>query len=206
MAFYRMTQQGHSLNGEIWNTTLHIEHLANQGATLLTLCQEAVTLLWQGPPTPANSIQQLIPTTIGVDEIVVDELDGVGKNLHQNRGSLVLAGTNANDVLPYQCSVGYSTRTASPTRRGRGRGFLPVFAVDTAVGGLLNPTAQAQVARAVKAMIDHINASVSFGCVVYHKTDGDGTYIESIDVGDVFDTQRRRRNQITETRISAVMA
>lgn len=206
MAFYRLTQQGHALNGEIWNTTLHIEHLANQGAALLTTCMEAVTLLWQGPPTPANSIQQLVPTTIGVDELVVDELDGVGKNLHQNRGSLALSGTSVDDVLPYQCSVAYSTRTASPTRRGRGRGFLPVFATSTAVGGLFDSTAQAQVVRAVKAMIDHINANTSFGCVVYHKTDGDATYIESIDVGDVFDTQRRRRNQITETRISATMA
>jgi len=206
MTFYRLTQQGHSLNGETWNTTLHINHLSNAGAALLTVCEEAVTLLWQGPPTPGSSIQQLIPTTIGLDELVLDELNGVGRNVRQNRSSLSLDGTNVNDVLPYQCSVGYSTRTAEPTRRGRGRGYLPVFALDQAVGGLFPSAGQGQVALAVKAMIDHINAFASFGVVVYHRADDEGTFIESIDVGNVFDSQRRRRNQITETRVSAAIA
>jgi hypothetical protein len=206
MAIYRLTQQGHSLNGETWNTTLHINHTGGEGAALLTTCLEAVTLLWQGPPTPANSIQQLVPTTIGCDELVLDELNGIGRNVEQHRSALSLDGTSVSDVLPYQCSVAYSTRTALPTRAGRGRGFLPVFSLATCVGGLFDSTGQAQVVRAVKAMIDHINAATSFGVIVYHKASNDGTFVESIDVGDVFDTQRRRRNQITETRISATMA
>jgi hypothetical protein len=206
MAHYRLTQQGHALNGEVWNTTLHIDHLSGDGAALLTVCLEAVTLLWQGPPTPANSIQQLVPTTIGCDELVLDELNALGRNVEQNRSSLSLSGTNVADVLPYQCSVAYSTRTILPTRAGRGRGFLPVFALTTCVGGLFDSTAQAQVVRAVKAMIDHINAFASVGVVVYHKAANSSDFISKVDVGDVFDTQRRRRNQITETRISADIA
>jgi hypothetical protein len=206
MALYRLTQQGHALNGEIWNTTLHINHTGGEGADLLTTCLEAVTLLWQGPPTPAASIQQFIPTTIGCDELVLDELNGIGRNVEQHRSALSLDGTNVNDVLPYQCSVAYSTRTALPTRSGRGRGFLPVFALDQCIGGKLDPAAQSPIALAVKAMIDHINAATSFGCIVYHKASNNGTFIESIDVGDVFDTQRRRRNQLVETRVSATIA
>lgn len=206
MAIYRLTQQGHLLNGEIWNSTMHINHTGGDGAALLTTCLEAVTLLWQGPPTPANSIQQLVPTTIGVDELVLDELNGIGRNVEQHRSALVLAGTNANDVLPYQVSVAYSTRTALPTRAGRGRGFLPAFAVTECVGGLFPSAGQGQVVRAVKAMIDHINLATSFGVIVYHKAANSGTFVESVDVGNVFDTQRRRRNQITEVRVSASIA
>lgn len=206
MAIYRLTQQGHLLDGEIWNATLHISHIAGEGAALLTTCLEAVTLLWQGPPTPANSIQQLVPTTIGVDELVLDQLDFQGKNVEQNRSPLSLDGTSVADVLPFQCSVAVSTRTALPTRAGRGRFFLPPFALDTAVAGLFDGTAAAQVARAAKAMIDHINASASFGVVIWHKATDDFDFVTSVDVGNVFDTQRRRRNQITETRVSAAIA
>jgi hypothetical protein len=42
--------------------------------------------------------------------------------------------------------------------------------------------------------------------VVYHKAANSSDFISKVDVGDVFDTQRRRRNQITETRISADIA
>jgi hypothetical protein len=205
MAIYRLTQQGHLLNGEVWNCTLHISQITGEGAALLVTCLEAVTLLWQGPPTPANSIQQLIPTTVGVDELVLDEIDFNGKNIDQHRSALSLDGTNVNDVLPYQCSVAVSTRTALPTRAGRGRFFLPAFALDQAVGGLLDAAAQPQIARAAKAMIDHINLS-SFGCVIWHKATDSFDAITSVDVGNVFDTQRRRRNQITETRVSASIA
>jgi hypothetical protein len=206
MAIYRLTQQGHLLDGEIWNATLHINHLSGDGAALLTTCAEAVTLLWQGPPTPANSIQQLVPTTIGLDEIVLDQLNGIGRNVEQFRTPLSLDGTDASDVLPFQCSVAVSTRTDLPTRAGRGRFFLPPFGLDTAVAGLFDGTAAAQVARAAKAMVDHINAGTTFGCVVYHRASNDGDFITSVDVGNVFDTQRRRRNQITETRVAATIA
>jgi len=206
MANYRLTQQGHLLDGEIWNSTLHISTSIGAGAALLATCVDAVTLLWQGPPTPANSIQQLIPTGIGLDELVIDQLDALGHNTDQFRTSLSLDGTSVADVLPFQCSVAVSTRTDLPTRAGRGRFFLPPFSLDTAVGGLLDSAAAAQVARAAKAMIDHINTETSFGCIVYHKATSDGDFITSVDVGNVFDTQRRRRNQITETRVSASIA
>jgi len=206
MAIFRLTQQGHLLDGEIWNSTLHISHISGEGAALLTTCIEAVTLLWQGPPTPANSIQQLVPTTIGLDELVVDEIDFAGHNIDQFRSSLSLDGTDIADTLPFQCSVAVSTRTALPTRAGRGRFFLPPFGLDTAVAGLFDSTAQAQVVRAAKAMIDHINAATSFGVVIWHKKTDTFDFVTSVDVGNVFDTQRRRRNQITETRISAAMA
>lgn len=206
MSIYRLTQQGHLPDGEIWNSTLHIDHVGGEGATLLTTCLEAVTLLWQGPPTPGSSIQQLVPTTVGVDELVLDQLNGIGRNSEQFRSALALVGTASADMLPFQCSVAYSTRTSLPTRSGRGRGFLPPFSLDTAVGGLFTSTGQSQVALAVKAMIDHINADTSRGVVVYHKASNDGDFIESVDVGNVFDTQRRRRNQITETRVSASIA
>jgi hypothetical protein len=202
MAFYRATQKGHLPSGEIWDSTVHIEDVAGNAATLITVFADAVTLLWQGPPTPANSIQQLVPTTVGLDEIVVDELNNLGHNVAQEVATLALPGTSVDDMLPYQVSVGYSKRTGQPNRAGRGRGFLPPFALTTCVGGLLDATAQAQVTRAAGAFLSHIAQNSTGGPVVYHNGFNTGTLISSCDVGNVFDTQRRRRNQITETRIS----
>lgn len=206
MAIYRLTTQGHLPGGEIWNTTLHINHTAGQGADLLVTCEEAVTLLWQGPPTPADSIQQLVPTTIGTDELVLDQLTSTGTNDFQFRSALSLDGTSAEDMLPFQVSVGFSLRTDFPTRAGRGRGFLPPYALDTCVGGKLASTPQGQTALALKAMLDHINASTDVGVVVYHRVGHGSDKVLSVDVGDVFDTQRRRRNQLTEVRVSASLA
>lgn len=202
MAIYRCTIQGHLPDGEIWNTTLHIDHTAGAGGALLTAISTGITKMWQGPPTPANSIQQLVPTTVGIDQYTLDELDNRGKNVNQFVTSLPLVGTNTSEMLPHEVSVAVSTRTASPTRSGRGRSFLCPFGVDQIVGGLLDSTAQGQVVRAYASMLTEINTVAVGGVGVYHKFLVSTTKITSVDVGNVPDVQRRRRNAFPETRLS----
>lgn len=202
MSIYRCTIQGHLPDGEIWNTTLHIDHTGGSGAGLITAISTGITKMWQGPPTPANSIQQLVPTTVGIDGFILDELDGSGHNLAQFVTSLPLVGTNASEMLPHEVSVAVSTRTANPTRSGRGRGFLCPFGVDQIVGGLLDSTAQGQVLRAYASMITEINTVAVGGVGVYHRRSNATDPITTVDVGNVPDVQRRRRNAFPETRLS----
>lgn len=202
MSFYRCTIQGHLLSGEIWNTTIHIEHTGSSGAALVTPISTGITAWWQGPPTPANSIQQLVSTGVGVDGFVLDELSPSGRNIAQFVQALPLVGTNANEMWPFQCTVAVSTRTANPTRAGRGRGFSPPYCVDSVVGGKLDPTAQGQTLRAYVSMLQAINAVATGKCVVWHKESNLGDIITGCDVGDVIDTQNRRRNAFPETRLT----
>lgn len=200
MAFYRISVHGHiltDLERFIW--TWHVQDAGGLADTIAADAATAVTLMWNGPPTPASSILQLVPVTTAPDEVVVDELDGAGKNVAQGAQTLALVGTNVTESMPPNVTVAVSTRTALPTRRGRGRFFLPPFGVGTDVGGLLTATARGQIAAAVKAALDSLNAN-GHQPVIYHRDLNSGTPITAIDVGNVFDQQERRRDKITEVR------
>jgi len=206
MAIYRASVEGHiNTDQERFVFTLHINAVTGSAAALATDVADGVTLLWSGPPTPASSIQQLVPLGTGPDLVVVDELDSAGKNVEQAVETLALTGTDVNDSLPPNVSVAVSTRTALPTRAGRGRFYLPPYAVDTCVNGLLDATARSQTAAAAKAMLDHINGGVG-QVVINHRFLGTFTPVTAIDVGNVFDQQERRRDKITEVRTRLTLA
>lgn len=201
MAIYRITVSGHGITQEEWNFTIHVEMVTGQAAILATLAADAVTLAWQGPPTPGSSLQQLYATTTLVDGVVVDELDNAGKNVSQGRANLALAGTAVTEPLPPNVAIAVSLRTATPTRAGRGRFFLPAPVIGNVVNQLLPATPRGQILNAALAMLDHLKDNAAQP-VIYHRLSHLGTPIITCDVGNVFDQQGRRRNQLVEARVS----
>jgi len=201
MAFYRGTVKGHLEGGEIFNFTIHFSGVTGQAATGATELADAVTLMWSGTNTPAGNITALYPAAIGVDGVVFDELGDTGRNVEQGRASLALVGTGTDEPLPPQCAMVVSLRSNTPTRAGRGRFFLPSPVVTTVVDQRLDSAAQTDVLNGALAMLNHMNG-LGLTPVVHHRFDPTVTEVVSIDVGDVFDTQRRRRNKLVETRVS----
>lgn len=199
MAIYRVTAFGHLQGGEEWNCTWHCSGVTNQAATVNALGSDAWTLIWQGPPTPASSIQQLIANEVGVDGVRTEELDDTGRNVNQIIASLALVGTDAAESLPPHVSAAVSLRSLSPTRFGRGRFFLPPFGVDTVLNQRMTAAARGQTAAAAVAGLNHMKAG-AFPVVIFHRNNGGFEQVTAIDVGDVFDVQSRRRNQLVETR------
>lgn len=190
--------------GETWSFTLHTE-----GTGSITSANSAAVafwnLLWGGVATPTDSIKQLIPTTVESVEVSTASLDPVtGKQVARVITPDVKGGTNANDALPPQCSIAVSLRTASATRSGRGRFYLPVFAVDKDAAGVLDGTSQSEVAAAAQGALQSL-VSAAFVPVIYHRSTKSTTNVTSIDVGNVFDTQRRRRDKLIETRVSLAL-
>lgn len=201
MAHYRGTVQGHLEGGEVFNFTMHFSAVTGQAAAMATDLADAVTLMWSGTNTPAGNITALYPAAIGVDGVVVDELSpATGVNVSQGRASLSLVGTGTGEALPPQNAIVVSLRTNTPTRAGRGRFYLPSPVVSTVVDQRLDSSAQGDVLNGALAMLNHMNG-LSWQPEVYHRTTITGTDIVSIDVGDVFDNQRRRRNKLVETRV-----
>jgi len=205
MAFYRGTVKGHLEGGEIFNFTTHYSAVTGQAATGATALADAVTLMWSGTNSPAGNITALYPAAIGVDRVVMDELDSSGKNVSQGRASLSLVGTGTDEPLPPQNAVVVSLRSDTPTRAGRGRFFLPSPVVTTVIDQRLDSAAQTDILHGAQAMLNHM-IGLSFQPVIFHRFDPTETDVVSIDVGDVFDTQRRRRNKLVETRVSATLA
>lgn len=201
MAVYRINYQGHILTAEeIFNFGVHVQAASGQAANILTAAQTAGTLLWNGPPTPGSSITQLVPIATGIDTVVVNEIDSSGRNVDQATGALLLPGTSVAESLPPQCSVAVSTRTATPTRAGRGRFFLPPFAITQVASGLLIAAARSSAANAARAFVNSLNGA-GFTVGVWGRGFTTVRPVTAIDVGNVFDTQRRRRDRITEVRV-----
>jgi len=201
MAIYRTTVRGRFVSGEIWNWTWHHTGVTNQAAVLASIAADAVTLMWQGPPTPASSLQQLYDAGTNVDGVRCNELDSSGHNVSEGVVDLALLGTGVAEPLPPQVAIVVSERTDVPTRFGRGRIFLPAPMVSVLIDQRLGATARAQVLAAAHAGLSHFQTN-SFPVVIFHRNSGTFDQVTHIDVGDVLDTQRRRRNQLAEVRVS----
>jgi len=202
MAFYRGTIFGHLEGGEIFNFTLHMRAVTGQAAVMSTDLASAVTAMWSGTNSPAGNLTALYAPEIGVDGVRVDELDSNGHNVSQGRDTLSLVGTGTGESLPPQNAVCVSLRTDLPTRGGRGRFYLPSPVVSTVLDQRLDSSAQTDIKNGALAMLNSLRSN-TWTPVIYHRNANAADDIVSVDVGDVFDNQRRRRNQLVETRVSS---
>jgi hypothetical protein len=114
------------------------------------------------------------------------------------------AGTAAGSALPGDVAIVVSLRTALANRSGRGRFYLPQPAATTlAADGKLATASQDQLANAAEFAYSNSNNTVI--PVVYSRTKRQTQAINTFNVGNLFDTQRRRENALTEIRSSRVM-
>lgn len=116
----------------------------------------------------------------------------------------VSAGSGAM-TLPPQCALVFSLLTDTPGRRTRGRIYWPMATGTLAnTGKITGPTSPANLALAVKGMLEGIASIVStpsdYLPVVVSQAGSLVTPVTRISVGDVIDTQRRRRDALVEVR------
>jgi len=206
MAVYRCTASGHTPEGELWVTGLFVEKVGGTTAAAAASWHTAFGLLWNGVASPADSIKQLILTTCGCDETVVNQLDAFFQhNVEQVRTGETLVGTSAASALPPQSSAVLSTRTALPTRSGRGRMYLPPFTEDAIAGiGELDAPVAAAIALAGKGMMEQLMGD-GYQPVIAHRATSDTTNIISVDCSTIIGTQRRRRNKLIGSRASQAL-
>ena len=109
-------------------------------------------------------------------------------------------GGSNNSGLPPQVSEVISLRTSTAGARGRGRMYFPnlnVSAVNTT--GRIQSLIQSDLATQFENFINGWNANADlFDVHVASPTGGFTTRVNQIRVGDVFDTQRRRRDALPE--------
>jgi hypothetical protein len=116
---------------------------------------------------------------------------------------------------PPQTSVVLSLRTDTPGASGRGRLYWPGLGLPVANPSLrIPPTTRDGVAAAavtyLRAVQDALKAGISptpsaatFELAIFSKTRGIHSLVNRIMVGDVFDTQRRRRDALPESYVTA---
>lgn len=110
--------------------------------------------------------------------------------------------------LPLQCAVVCSLRTPINTRRGRGRVYWPAVGLTVTAAGKLNLANAPSLQTNFRTMFTEIaNAWPETGeldLAVVSKVGDTVTPVTQLRVGDVIDTQRRRRDALVEVYQSVV--
>lgn len=194
MALYRHLASGIT-PGEVWTFSLYTDSQQSLAAAQ-SQWELALGTLWTGG-LDALINPAVVLTSASTAEITV----ATGNQTTRVEGALNLPGVAAGAMLPFQCATAVSLRTVFATRRGRGRFFLPPLAVGAIAGGRLTTAAQTTIADKVQEMMLFLQSG-SQTPVVYSRASRAAITVTSIDVGDVIDTQRRRRNKLVEDRES----
>lgn len=163
-----------------------------------------VTALWAGPG-PGDGYASLCTAGVIVQRVSTGEITmATGQQQTLRETDVNLPGTAAGSALPGDVALVVSLRTQLANRSGRGRFYLPQPAASTlAADGKLAPAAQTDLADAAAAAWAASNTTLT--PVVYSRTKRTTQTISSFNVGDLFDTQRRRENALTEVRTSRPM-
>lgn len=159
---------------------------------------------WDGPGG-TNGYGSLVTSGVTATEVrtaLITESTGLQTQLAEDVVSY--AGTAVGSALPADVAITVSLRTQLANRSGRGRFYLPQPAQSTS-------TASGRIATAaVTAIIGALEpAWATYGGwavpVIYSRTMRATQEITSFNVGDLYDTQRRRENKVPETRTTGTI-
>lgn len=127
--------------------------------------------------------------------------EGTGVIVATGEGTSSFDGGSIIGPLPPQCSAVVSLLTPLAGASHRGRYYLPspvsdaILASGRFQGGNLDDV----LAALVLAHTDEMADSLATEVVVYSRTLHSSTPVERLRIGDVVDTQRRRRDKLVET-------
>lgn len=132
-------------------------------------------------------------------------IDGTLETLAEGDRATPVAGTGASGK-PFQAAMVLSLRTSTPGGRGRGRLYFPATGVGLTASTLrVGAGDQANFLAGLKTYIAAVgtalDASVdeSLALAVWSRTAGALPQVNNILLGDILDTQRRRRDSVSES-------
>ena len=204
MPVFRHRATGRFGDGEQWTFGIYSEGSGSVDAAA-TAWDNAVSAFFSTELAAriSDTVTTLSTSTASIDETT-------GRQITRRELTNTSGGTSTSPSLPYQVTPVVSLRTALATRAGRGRFYVPSLAVDQVADGRMLPDAQSDLADSAVAMMDALGTG-GLVPVIFHRTGSPGvpqfstTQVIMIDVGDVLDTQRRRRNKLVESRETRVL-
>lgn len=200
----KLVANGGMPGGERWSCglTAHLTDIAVPQGALNNLAAGLLTA-WGVLVEDTNVVFSNGTTLTRVDVRQVDP-QGVTVKLAQASPSNNIEG-NVGAAMPNQVAVVASLRTGTPGARGRGRVYLPLLGAQVGTNGRLVGLQRGNIANGMKTLLDSINDDLvselgtgNWLSVESGVGSGLSSRMTSVRVGDVLDTQRRRRDKIQE--------
>ena len=139
-------------------------------------------------------------TRIRLSSLIQDPLGPNTKATGTAQALSSVPGGGSTSGNPFQIAVAVSLNAATATKQFKGRFYLPSptsMGFDPATGRH-SQFATADVVTSSKTFVNDLNAETTLGSVIVASSISGNHPVSSIRVGDVPDTIRRRRNEITE--------
>lgn len=193
MPLFQNQYVGHTDTGETWNFSFW----TNTGETIDSMHSLGVSWIntfWTG------GYDAFTTTGVGVDQVNTREVvPGSGGQVRLRESAVSLSGADAGDSMPADVAICVSLRTDLANRRGRGRFYLPQPAQSTsAADGRIASATITGILSALSAAFNGITPATE--PVVYSRTNRSFEVVQRYNIGDLYDTQRRRENKLVEAR------
>lgn len=153
-----------------------------------------------------SAFAALLPVGVNLLGTYTSTMSAAWKQTTKTQTLATISGTATTSLPPHVAEV-VTWRAAAATRYGRGRWYLPCLATTSlATGGyIMSSAAQGDIVSAVNALLSTTVGTLQFVLLHRHGTkSGPGPLttdnIVAGDVGNTFDTQRRRAEKIVVTR------
>lgn len=161
---------------------------------------------WASDFYGAAGVAALFPDSTTLTNVTtVQVTDATGLQTFRRDSGLALSGSNLTGAMPGDVALVTSLRTALSNRSGRGRFYLPGLAKDQVASADGRVEAAAVTAILAGLTTAWTNYVATASPVIYSRTLRTTTPVVSFDIGNLFDTQRRRESSMLETRVSNPM-
>lgn len=215
MSFIRVSLRGDLPGGEVWSVNPAYNETTNVGTWDQAAGQQAADKI--AALTVPTSLKGLLSSAAPLRTVRVERRTDDNVLIGAAEATWTGGGASgAGAKQSFQASVVLSLRSNVPGSRGRGRLYWPALgaALNASTLRLSAPTAQSVATDAVKYLnaietalkeaLAPVPSLIDYRLAVYSPTTKSKTDIVKIDVGDVLDVQRRRRDRQPEVYASVV--
>lgn len=213
MAYTKVIVKGSFGGLEEWSTGANFSFFASVfGGFNQTQCESIVQRLLTNLPTatwPAT-LKALISNQGSITgwRVETHQEDETISAVAENSYAAPIVGVGSASKSP-QDAIVISLRTAKPGARGRGRMYWPALGAGLSASFKLSGPLPAAIAADAKTLLkligDQLNAELAANSIVAtvelavrSQTAHDNNPVVRLQVGDVLDTQRRRRDALVE--------
>lgn len=212
----RCTIEGISFGGaEEWTTGFYLGYEGSDASNPTQAFADAIRDAWG---TFFSSGNTYISNYWNTTRIKLSQIGADGVTLPDNTVysafSTLPSGGKSGGSFPPQIAMVATLMTARTTGIGsKGRMYLPGIWETVQVNGGINSTATTNIANGLKTFLNAVETAAPVGEQVIlathgHKTDGSGkanVNVTKVRVGSIYDTQRRRRNQLVESYLTVTL-